>query len=254
MRRTLGPSACLSPGGWCVQVNVRQCITGEIYTDTRCVVCPVATFTFDARPADSLCRDCPGGARCLGASMLVPRAGRYHTSLISENFPECVIVLCYASPRAAGGLDHPSMARAFRNSVTMPCAMPSPCRMRAGVRTRPRVTTPAAPRHSRRSHEASRVTLTAQAPPPPPRARGRPRRAACMARLPPACVQTPTRQLTLPWKTHGWRGTRSAAPATAGPSAPPARLATARARSRSRAYRAPSRARPFGCCFLAFWG
>ena len=56
-----------------LQVTVRSCYIGEVYTNTRCVVCANGTFSIDTRPADSSCRDCPEGAVCYGSNMFVLR-------------------------------------------------------------------------------------------------------------------------------------------------------------------------------------
>ena len=72
-----------------LQVSVRSCYMGEVYTDTRCIVCSNGTFSFDPKPATSQCRECPTGAVCYGSTMIVPATGYFQASLVSETMHKC---------------------------------------------------------------------------------------------------------------------------------------------------------------------
>ena len=72
-----------------MQVSVRECIMGEVYTNTRCVVCGNGTYSANTHPPAGTCRTCPPGGTCYGSTMLVAAPGYFQTSIVSENIYKC---------------------------------------------------------------------------------------------------------------------------------------------------------------------
>lgn len=68
-----------------IQVVVRDCVPGEVFSGNRCVVCSNGTFSLSTAPAATTCRACPPQAVCYGSSAFVPTTGSYHASLLSLN-------------------------------------------------------------------------------------------------------------------------------------------------------------------------
>lgn len=105
---------------------------GEVYSNLQCNLCAHGTFSFDTRPTDLKCRDCPEGAVCLGSSMIMPQDGFYHASLISENFQRCgehvmlfhvevpVLLLCHLSDVTCAGAQIPVPACFPTGSSALP--------------------------------------------------------------------------------------------------------------------------------------
>jgi hypothetical protein len=69
-----------------IEVVVRDCVAGEVFSGNRCIVCSNGTFALHMRPADASCRACPDQAVCYGSTAFVPVLGSYHASLLSLNF------------------------------------------------------------------------------------------------------------------------------------------------------------------------
>lgn len=72
-----------------VDVDLRQCINGEIYNEVSqsCVLCPFKTFSFNS--SDLNCRDCPENAFCSGGKNVTVNKGFWRSSNLSLTIHEC---------------------------------------------------------------------------------------------------------------------------------------------------------------------
>ena len=68
--------------------TTRECVPGEVESDTDCTPCPVDRYSFNT---SSMCLDCEEHAQCPGGSVLVPEDGYWHSTPFSPRFHECII-------------------------------------------------------------------------------------------------------------------------------------------------------------------
>ena len=68
--------------------TTRECVPGEVESDTDCTPCPVDRYSFNT---SSMCLDCEDHAQCPGGSVLVPEDGYWHSTPFSPRFRQCII-------------------------------------------------------------------------------------------------------------------------------------------------------------------
>mmetsp|Transcript_10585 Transcript_10585/g.20407 ORF Transcript_10585/g.20407 Transcript_10585/m.20407 type:complete len:511 (+) Transcript_10585:842-2374(+) len=77
-------------------LQLRTCVSGETYEGNSCKVCDSGTFSLSPEKA---CESCPQGAICFGGNLMVPKAGYWRSSKMSEEFLECMLKsACLRSP------------------------------------------------------------------------------------------------------------------------------------------------------------
>ena len=61
----------------------------ELTSDGRCLACPDGFFQFSDPLTPVSCKKCPADADCKGKMTVFPKAGKWRSSNISENFMKC---------------------------------------------------------------------------------------------------------------------------------------------------------------------
>ena len=82
-------------------VNIRNCISGEIYLENSTQCLPCSKFTYSFFPTDKMCKKCPRTASCDGMTQFSVNPGYWRPSLTSDNVYECNIL----ADACLGGID-----------------------------------------------------------------------------------------------------------------------------------------------------
>jgi hypothetical protein len=69
-----------------VDMQIRECRTGEALVGKDCVQCIAGTYSLDPTQP---CTDCPSGAECLGGSLILPDKGYWRPSKYSDSIFSC---------------------------------------------------------------------------------------------------------------------------------------------------------------------
>lgn len=80
-----------------LEVFVRPCVVGEALVSKECKVCETGTYSLDPTVQ---CKDCPTGAKCLGNHTMLPKAGYWRASNLTDTF-----LACYWPDACLGGVD-----------------------------------------------------------------------------------------------------------------------------------------------------